>query len=262
MKKFVYPIIILLFTSCMAFHTGTVNFTPLFSPKDRYIDVASGYACTTYFLGIGGLSKDALVYEAKTALMKNRPLKPGEYYANVTVDFKKTVCILSTASNEVFIHADVLTTNPDTSLLANGHNNFNKIENKFIPVTYVKKVGKDTFYVGENIIYCNPDEGIYEFKYFKITSFLDKEKVSLKNIEKEGEINTIINVKDLIYSMDKERNGFRYGDSVSYPSRKPFSNKIASGKIIATSVNQVVVLEGKRTFELKYQELTKINPAK
>ncbi len=89
--------IILMFSQC-ATHTGTISSNYTNKPV-QYVDIAEGIATTSKVLCIGGLSKDALVLEAKKSLMKNRPLKNGEQYLNYTIDLKKTATSLMLDKN-------------------------------------------------------------------------------------------------------------------------------------------------------------------
>ncbi|MHB8261172.1 MAG: DUF6567 family protein [Bacteroidia bacterium] len=260
MKKIAYLLIVLLFTSCMSWHTGAISSGPLLSANDRYVDVAYGYASVNYFLVFGGFSKNALVYEAKKDMMKNNPLKKGEYYANYTVDFKRTVAFFIFMTNEVFVHADILSTNPDTTPQIIGTKNDKKVEINFAPLTYVK-TNQGLFNLGEKIMYRNSNEKKSKFTPYVIASFINKEQVNLKDYNKTGDSITV-NINQLIYSMDKERHGFRYGDSVSYLSTNIFSDKTLVGKIIATSAKRALVLEGERTLEIKYSELIKATKPK
>ena len=251
MKKIACLLIVVLFTSCASLYKGTISSGPLLSANDKYIDMATGYATATYFFGIGGLSKTALVYEAKLDMMNSRPLKKGEYYSNFTVDFRKTVAFFIYITNEVYVHADVLTTSPDSEAPAINTSKFKNIENETSVINYVK-TKQDSFYVGEKVIHYYTSEELNKFRPYEIVSFTDKGKVNLKKLS----------INELIFSIDKERNGFSYGDSVSYKSTKLFSTKQVSGKVVATSKDQLMVLEGKNTVELKYAEVSKINKAK
>jgi hypothetical protein len=264
MKKIIiYSIISILMASCTAMHTGSVSSGPLLSADDRLVDVAYGYVSTSYFLGIGGLSKNALIHNAKQELKLNRPLKKGEYYANYTVDFKKTVSFISYMTNEVFVYADVLSTNKeDTVTPTVVTRNFEKVPKYAISYDYVK-TKQDSFYVGEKVIIrtlTTLDKEVYTYNPCEITKFIGKNRANVKSYLSVQ--NTVIDVNELIFSMDKEKNGFRYGDSVSFESRRPFSNKTISGKIIATSKNYGLVLEGKNIYEMAYKDLGKINRIK
>ena len=93
----------------MAFHSGAISSGPLLSANDKFIDQATGHAaCSSFLLWGGGYFKEALVNEAKKDMMKWRPLKKGEYYANYTIDFKKTVTFFIYIENDVWVNADVL----------------------------------------------------------------------------------------------------------------------------------------------------------
>ena len=261
MKSLIHIFTVLLLSSCMAFHTGQISSGPLLSANDRCVDIASGYASTNIFLGIGGLSKDALVQLAKKDMMNNRPLKKGEYYSNFTVDFKRTVSIVTYVENEVFVHADILSVNEDKGMSVTVIDGFTKTEKPTVTLTYVK-TKQDSFYVGEKVVYRSPESPVFDFTPYEISAFTSDEKVSLKSF-KSTEENIYINPYNLGYSMDKERNGFKYGDSATYkPTNYIFPNKTVSGKIIATSSTRVLILRNGKTEELEYKEITKINKAK
>ncbi len=67
-----------------------------------------GSASTMKVLGLGGLSKQALVAEARENLLKtNPPLAEGEILANITVDFKLSFIII-VSKTTVTVTADVI----------------------------------------------------------------------------------------------------------------------------------------------------------
>ncbi len=72
-----------LISSCST-HFGSMS-TPLLDEDYVYEDIAFGVSQTNHFFGIGGLSKDAVVLEAKRQLFLNRPLSKNESYANFRV---------------------------------------------------------------------------------------------------------------------------------------------------------------------------------
>ncbi|TAE86011.1 MAG: hypothetical protein EAY81_06070 [Bacteroidetes bacterium] len=75
--------------------------------------MAKGTAETSYIIGLGGLSKEALVYEAKKNLYSRYPLTKGMALGNVTVDFK-TTWLLFVLKRKVHISADIIDFNPET----------------------------------------------------------------------------------------------------------------------------------------------------
>jgi hypothetical protein len=88
-KLFTFFAAVLLFSSC-AFHTGSFsNSTPLNPQEYKLVGQATGAARVVRVLGLGGIDRQALVYEAKRNLYKNHPIKEGQVLTNVTVDFKR-----------------------------------------------------------------------------------------------------------------------------------------------------------------------------
>jgi len=107
--KLIIAITIIIFTtaSC-AFHSGIMSGSASLSANNfKTIKVATGTASTTKILGIGGLGKDALVFEAKKNLMQNFPLKDGQALANVTVDIKNSF-LLIVMTEKVTVTADII----------------------------------------------------------------------------------------------------------------------------------------------------------
>lgn len=101
-------LIILMITSSCAFHIGTMSGNAdLHGNSFELIDIAVGRASTLRVFGIGGLKKDAIVLEAKQNLYKNNPLKTGQAFANVTVDFKISHYLIVTKS-DITISADIV----------------------------------------------------------------------------------------------------------------------------------------------------------
>ncbi len=71
------------------------------------IGLAQGTAKSVRILGIGGLSKKALVFEAKKDLYSNFPLKKGQVFANMSVDVTNRF-ILVYHETLVTISADII----------------------------------------------------------------------------------------------------------------------------------------------------------
>ncbi len=97
----------IVFGSC-AIHVGTINGDASISTNNfKMIGMVEGTATTTKIFGLGGLAKDALVYEAKKDLLQNNPLKDGQALANVTLDFKNSF-ILFVNKQKVTVAADIV----------------------------------------------------------------------------------------------------------------------------------------------------------
>ena len=95
MNKLISLISFALLLNACAFHNGVMISNPNFTSPDYVLSsLAIGTASTEKFLGIGGLKTDALVLEAKKNLYSNFPLKKGQSYSNLTVDFKKSFFII------------------------------------------------------------------------------------------------------------------------------------------------------------------------
>jgi hypothetical protein len=107
--KLIIAIAIIIFTSTgCASHWGMMTGNATLSSNNfKTIKIATGTAATTKILGIGGLGKDALVFEAKKDLLQNYPLKDGQALANVTVDIKTSFIIL-VVKEKVTVTADII----------------------------------------------------------------------------------------------------------------------------------------------------------
>lgn len=105
MKNLTILSAILVLTSC-AFHSGTITSNVTNEPV-VHKDIATGVASTNIFLTFGGLSKDALISEARKNMVRARPLEGSEQYNNVEVNIKNTYYIFG-RKTKVTINADVI----------------------------------------------------------------------------------------------------------------------------------------------------------
>ncbi len=110
MKRIIFPlsVIIILTSSCVSFHHGNISSGPLVSPDYSLQQTAIGYAKTNRVFGFGGYSKNGLIRRAKENLYQTTHLKEGEYFSNLTVDFKETFIFFLVHRTEVFVTADIL----------------------------------------------------------------------------------------------------------------------------------------------------------
>lgn len=102
--KSLISIICLFFLMGCAYHTGNIS-------TGSYIDcpllrLETGTAKATIFFGIGGLSKDALILEAKKNLISKINFKNNLKITNYTVDYKNTY-FLFYHSNTVTVSAEI-----------------------------------------------------------------------------------------------------------------------------------------------------------
>jgi hypothetical protein len=109
MKGQIYFFFLLIMMSSCAIHDGMMMSTSLPSglTEAAYLDYAIGYSRSDYWFGIGGLNKDAQLYEARRNLMLNYSLKESESFDILTMD-RKTTLFLPYARVEVLIIADVV----------------------------------------------------------------------------------------------------------------------------------------------------------
>jgi hypothetical protein len=81
--------LLVLINSC-AFHTGTFQPSVVIPAQQyRLAGTAFGKVATFHLLGVGGLSHDAIIYEARQQIMETYPLPKGMILANATVNVKQ-----------------------------------------------------------------------------------------------------------------------------------------------------------------------------
>ena len=113
---------LLILSSC-AFHSGMMTGNASLSGDDfEILSIESGTSKTTHVFGIGGLKHQALVFEAKKNMYKSSPLKKGQAYANVSVDFKRSTYLFINTTI-VTVTADLVQfgSNPDSTLQKGFH---------------------------------------------------------------------------------------------------------------------------------------------
>lgn len=253
LKKFITCFAIMLvlaLSSCASFHQGAISSGPLLSSNDKHIKTAVGYASTTIILGFGGTAHDALIHNAKRDMEKTYPLAKGEYYSNYTVDLKRTIYFFGVIENDVYVHADIMSSNPDAVA-----RDFSKSEEMKAFVGSKEnfyKTKRDSFYVGEKIYLPYDGKELLQYKYYEmqIAGFDDKNTVYL--YFPGGRV--VTGEKDwLYYSKDKSRNGFKSGDTVVFTRH----GKNIQGTVTATSPSRALVLVGQDFYEKEFADLSK-----
>ncbi len=101
--------VISLLSSC-AMHQGyMVNSAALSSSNFTYVKkYVQGTAKVTYIFGLGGLSKIALVDNAKMDLLYANPLKDNQALVNLTVNWKTTFVLPFAFTNRCTVTADIV----------------------------------------------------------------------------------------------------------------------------------------------------------
>jgi len=201
MKKIILSLsIVCLLVSCVASYHGTISVGVSSEKNIQYQDVAFGVSKARYFLGIGGLSHNALVFEAKKDLFRNFALKPGESYANFTVDFKrKYFLLLFYSETKVTITADIIkSVNDSASVYTNLYR-----EKIFSQIN-----GVGLFNVGDTVIFKLSDS----YTTGNILSIGDKNKVMVTYTDANKKVAVIHLPTNLLFSKTKFQSRLKIGD--------------------------------------------------
>ncbi len=206
MKKIIYSLLIIVFTSSCAFHQGMMTGSASISNgKFSIVDFATGTATTKQIFGIGGLNSDALVLEAKRNLYINHPLKRGQALANLTVDFKREFYFII-FKTRVTITAEVVDFNlapTDQAFeqinkkiirsMPTNLRNFNIGEIILITLNDNRKDARIIGFKNETVIVqYNSNNNLLKTKKLNLNKIF-KTKISSKNIELYGyQINQVV----------------------------------------------------------------------
>ena len=108
-RSLLFASIIIGFGSC-AFHMGTIqNSAVIQSNNFNYVKRnVKGTSAAHYVLGLGGLSKNELVAEAKQDLMSQNKIKDNQTLVNITVGWKRTIIYPFVISNRCTMTADII----------------------------------------------------------------------------------------------------------------------------------------------------------
>lgn len=226
-----------LLASCATVHTGMLSTSSINKPV-KYVDIAYGVAQTNRYFGFGGNCQDALVLEARRNLIKNRPLKPNEEYANITVDFKSTYWPFY-IQNKATLCADVVRFSNDTTSDPYTETYKNKLLGKLF--------SNDLFSIGDSIV----DE---KFKQGVVVSFEDNDNVRIVYKTSKDKFRTKIMPINKIYTTNKSYKGHKVGDIFYYPVPNSNPERKTSGKIMALGLNSLIIKDYfKNTQFMSYQ---------
>lgn len=221
MKKTLIIITTMLLLSSCAVHHGLIS-TSSINRNVKYVDIAYGVSQTKMLFGIGGLSQDALVLEAKRELVKNRPLKANEEYANFTVDFKRSFFPFYSIT-KVTVSADVVRFINDSISNPVSQDYKDKLASRYL--------SNSLFEVGDSVIFDKRKIGT-------IISFLNANNVRIEYKTKSDKTRTKkISLKD-IYSPKKTYKGYKAGDNFDYYLR---NDKKARGKIVGLGLKYLLI---------------------
>lgn len=197
-KILIASLSVAILTSC-SFHTGSIS-TSAIPPNSTYEDIAFGADQSVKIFGLGGTSKDALVFEAKKQLYNNRPLGPNEMYVNFTVDFKKTI-IFFYSQTKVTVTADVIENHENQPDSIYSDNYQKKIEQGLL-IT-------DLFHVGDSVMDDKENKAI-------IISIENPKTVRIAYETKNGHLKSKKTSIYKIYTNLASYNGLKPGDKFHY----------------------------------------------
>lgn len=226
-KIILYSIVGYLLMSC-ATHEGTFS-ASCFHRKVKYEDISIGTAKTSIIFGFGGLSKDALVLEAKRNMMRTRPLKGSEQYANYTLDRKTTFYTYFLIQTKVTLTADVVSFTNDS--LADPYTD--KYKSRLLG----KSFANNLFIVDDSVIFENHNKSAI------ILAFDKGNKVKLLYRTEADNLKTkSVCIYD-IYSKSKSYNGQQVGGRFAFTetNKKTGAELLTSAKIVGLGLKTLLV---------------------
>ncbi|WP_282037889.1 DUF6567 family protein [Saccharicrinis aurantiacus] len=232
MKNLIFVFAVVLFSSCMANHFGVMSTGPI-TKQVQYVDMAMGVSQTQKVLFFGGLSKDALVLNAKQKLMRNRPLQVNESYANFIVDFKNSYYLfysstIATVSADVINFSDTIST-PYSDIYKNHINSIGvNVQNE---LEYINNLA-----IGDSVLDA-------KYRACKILSFPSDKKARISYIDdRNNQKISVTNVKYLS-NIHKGNGVYDIGDDF-----KGF------GTIVAVGSEGVIILNADNEREFYFFE--------
>jgi hypothetical protein len=244
MKNIVYLVLSgLLLSSCARTHFGNMSVSS-FNQNMVYEEIAYGSASSTRYLGFGGKSKDALLFEARKELIRNRPLSVGEQYANITIDRKKTYGLFY-VETKLTLTADVVRfANESDSLIYSAHYQKQIEREKLKPNHYFFSVGDSVIIdpSGQSgIVY-----GLTEKDRILVAFPTEDEKEKIKKYPFRQ-----------VYSRVKSKNDMKAGDRFSY-SNSNLNTKTATA--VAFGLKRILaVSEYGSYFLVDYDEIEELD---
>ena len=226
--------IVCLMTSCVTYHHGAISSSTV-SRTVKYQDIAIGVSQINKFWGFGGVSKDALVLEARREMIKNRPLRSKEQYLNFTVDFKHTFWPIF-SQTKVTMCADVVSFSNDST----GEVYSTKYKDKLLG----KSLSNELFAIGDSVLFNKTHEGvIISIEDVDIVRVLYKSK-SDKNRTKRISINKI-------YATNKSFSGLTPKTWYTYSSSINSEQK-NTGYILGLGLKSLMVKNSSNSIEFVY----------
>ncbi|MGQ1945905.1 DUF6567 family protein [Geofilum sp. OHC36d9] len=226
MKKLIFSFIIGLLVSSCASHHGTIS-SGTIEKRIEYVDMAIGVSQTKKICGIGGMTKDALVLEAKKDMIKNRPLQPNEQYFNFTLDFKNSFWPI-VSQTKAILSADVVKPASDNST-------------DVYSERYLKLIGdgdfsNELFSIGDSVLYKKTLQGTI----LSIQSN-DRLKILYKTKQSNFRIKTCSIDKIYLYKTGKSYKGYKVGDGYAETGNVLGEGKTITGYVYGLGIKNMLI---------------------
>lgn len=219
---------------------------------DRYVSVVRGDAKSISVFGLGGMRRDALVQEARAAMMRSRPLFDNEYYNNYNFTFSKKYILMvgidkATVCTDVMLHSDSITENLFSD-------EYRRLSN--LPLTKNKYYHqKDTFEIGE-MVYAVESLEKYRKMLYSIAYF-DADYLYLRPVYKLDKLKRKQRDAVDVFHQTKAMRGFNPGDGVLVQDLL-FVSKFEKGIVLGLNNNEVFVQKGNGYEIASYGRISKI----
>ena len=224
MKRLLSVLSVCILISSCATHNGIIS-SSSGGRFVRYEDIAYGVSQSNNYFGIGGLSQDAMVLEAKRVLMKSRPLSGNEGYTNFTVDTKRFTFLFYTQT-KVTVAADVVHFVTDT--LADAFSD--KYKTKLLGGIFSNPL----FDVGDSIVGSDNINGT-------VLSYKNKDVINILYKTSKDKFRTKYVSIFEIYSISKKYKGYKVGDTYLYNTIKYGMAEQYKGTIIGLGINMLLL---------------------
>lgn len=237
--KYIFQLTIIVFLSSCASHIGTISSSSI-DKNIIYEDMSFGVAQSNKVFGLGGLSKDALILEAKFNLLNYRPLKSNESYLNFTIDLKKTHVFFFTRTKAT-ISADVVSFSnlPVKEPFSEKYKALIASKNKINAI----------FNVGDSVI------NQFSFKG-KIISCERKEKVRVLYKDSKGNLRSKKSNLKKLFVEKNNINGFNLNDTIIFNASQTEGIYPKPAVILGFGNNQLLIkLNNSEKSVIKYSDI-------
>jgi hypothetical protein len=247
MKKLItISIIAFLFNSC-GFHTGMMTGNAELTAESEIIGFAIGQAKAVRVFNIGGLNSKTLVKDAKQDLYSGYPLKKGQAYANVVVDFRTAFFIVFNVTTAT-VSADIVNLEADKT---NG-----ELQGVFSKSSLLREPQL------HSDLWLRSGDSLLLFKNDRPENIIVREILGEAKASVLTADNRILNTRvSNLYSDKRERTfdgiPFKAGDFVSYLTRVSDSDFLkVSAKIIGINPEKILISFGDQTKAVGPEELS------